>query len=71
MQDAFGRPYRLPLGKANAALRRGGLAPLASATVVVAARPRPPLQLAALRQPPTAEGLPAIQWGFLIVAKGE
>jgi transposase len=46
-------------------------APLASAPVVVAAQPRPSLRLAALRQPPTAEGLSPIQWGILIVAKAE
>ena len=46
-------------------------APLTSAQVAVAARPRPSLRFAALRQPPTAEGLPAILWGFLIVAKAE
>ena len=39
-------------------------APLASAPVVVAAQPRPSLRLAALRQPPTAEGLPPINGDF-------
>jgi hypothetical protein len=48
-----------------------GEAPLASAPVVVAARPLPPLRLAPLPRPPKAEGWKPWPWGFLIVVKGE
>ena len=48
-----------------------GSAALACAPVAVAARPRPSLRLAPLRQPPTAEDFVSPRWGFLIVAKGE
>ena len=48
-----------------------GEAPLASAPVVVAARPLPALRLAALPRPPKAECFGNPRWGFLIVAKGE
>ena len=48
-----------------------GEAPLASAPVVVAARPLPLLRLAPLPRTPKAECLKQCRWGFLIVAKGE